>query len=186
MVQHYKAVFQVQQLTLATAPFGLDCSAWPPGLTVVAGCYSKCVHKPRVPLLLLLLLFLLCRAEKEALSNELNDLREMMAAEANSRAALQDALAAAERQLGEARNELDMTKAVSGNNSNMPYACTHGSQSPRGACTCSSPKTSFVLHWVASPACQAGLWAVPVPGLSTSQRSPLWCGAALVCRMHRP
>ena len=54
-----------------------------------------------------------CRAEKEALSNELNDLREMMAAEAHSRAALQDALAAAERQLGEARNELDMTKTVS-------------------------------------------------------------------------
>lgn len=36
-----------------------------------------------------------------------------MAAEANSRSALQDALAAAERQLGEARNELDMTKTVS-------------------------------------------------------------------------
>lgn len=54
-----------------------------------------------------------CRAEKEALSNELSDLREMMAAEANSRTVLQDALAAAERQLGEARNELDMTKAVS-------------------------------------------------------------------------
>lgn len=53
------------------------------------------------------------RAEKEALANELNDLREMMAAEATSRAALQDALAAAERQLGEARNELDMTKTVS-------------------------------------------------------------------------
>jgi hypothetical protein len=55
----------------------------------------------------------MCRVEKEALANELNDLREMMAAEANSRAALQDALAAAERQLGEARNELDMTKTVS-------------------------------------------------------------------------
>lgn len=53
------------------------------------------------------------RVEKEALANELNDLREMMAAEANSRAALQDTLAAAERQLGEARNELDMTKTVS-------------------------------------------------------------------------
>lgn len=55
----------------------------------------------------------MCRVEKEALANELHDLREMMAAEANSRAALQDALAAAERQLGEARNELDMTKTVS-------------------------------------------------------------------------
>jgi predicted nucleic acid-binding Zn-ribbon protein len=63
----------------------------------------------------------LCRAEKEALSNELNDLREMMAAEANSRAALQDTLAAAERQLGEARNELDMTKAVrTGNKTSHP------------------------------------------------------------------
>jgi hypothetical protein len=51
-------------------------------------------------------------AEKEALANELHDLRDMMAAEASNRSALQDALASAQRQLGEARNELDMTKTV--------------------------------------------------------------------------
>lgn len=65
------------------------------------------------------------RVEKEALTNELKDLREMMAAEANSRAALQDSLAAAERQLGEARNELDMTKSVSKRADCSRCCCTH-------------------------------------------------------------
>ncbi|KAF8058864.1 KIN14I [Scenedesmus sp. PABB004] len=52
------------------------------------------------------------RVENEALLSELADLRELMAGEAASRAGLQDALQAAQQQLGEMRNELDMTKSA--------------------------------------------------------------------------
>lgn len=65
-----------------------------------------------------------CSVESDALLSELNDLKEMMASEAASRAALQDQLDASERQLGEIRNELDMTKTVSC--CRLPVSCTAG------------------------------------------------------------
>jgi hypothetical protein len=55
----------------------------------------------------------LCSCDNDALQSELKDLRELMAGEAASRAALQDQLDESERQLGELRNDLDMTKSVS-------------------------------------------------------------------------
>lgn len=54
-----------------------------------------------------------CSCDNDALQGELADLRELMAGEAASRVALQDSLDESERQLGELRNELDMTKSVS-------------------------------------------------------------------------
>jgi hypothetical protein len=55
-----------------------------------------------------------CSCDNDALQSELSDLRELMASEAATRATLQDALDESERQLGELRNDLDMTKSVSG------------------------------------------------------------------------
>uniref|UniRef100_A0A383VU44 Kinesin motor domain-containing protein n=1 Tax=Tetradesmus obliquus TaxID=3088 RepID=A0A383VU44_TETOB len=52
------------------------------------------------------------RCDNDALQGELADLRELMAGEAASRVALQDSLDESERQLGELRNELDMTKSA--------------------------------------------------------------------------
>lgn len=52
------------------------------------------------------------RLENESLVGELKDLRELMSSEAANRAALQDTLDQTERQLGELRNELDMTKSA--------------------------------------------------------------------------
>lgn len=52
------------------------------------------------------------RVENESLVGELKDLRDMLSSEAANRATLQDQLDATERQLGELRNELDMTKSA--------------------------------------------------------------------------
>jgi septal ring factor EnvC (AmiA/AmiB activator) len=54
-----------------------------------------------------------CSCDNDALQSELKDLRELMASEATTRATLQDQLDESERQLGELRNDLDMTKSVS-------------------------------------------------------------------------
>jgi hypothetical protein len=51
--------------------------------------------------------------DNDALQGELKDLRELMASEAATRATLQDSLDESDRQLGELRNDLDMTKSVS-------------------------------------------------------------------------
>lgn len=53
-----------------------------------------------------------CRVERDALAGELRDLADQMAGEAAARGALQDELAAAQRQLGELRNELDVARSV--------------------------------------------------------------------------